>query len=340
MEKSRISLDEFRSSELRLYPNATGALSNLLREISIAAKRIDSVISRNSKINTSSSIEIQNTSGDILKPLDQYSNEQMLTILQGSLNCAGVVSEEEENILVFDNSANNKSHYVVMFDPMDGSANCNNCMTVGTIFGIYQRCTDIGSACSLKDFLQTGRNLIAAGYIIYGTSTMMVYATKRGVNGFTLDPTIGEFCLTHPDIFCSDTGRVYSVNESNILSFGKGVREYIKGLQQYNATYPGFFTARYVGSMVADLHRILFEGGIFLYPATEDNQFGKLRLMYECNPFAFIFESAGGFATDGYQNILDIVPSKIHQRTPCFIGSKEMVIKVSRMIKYENRIRY
>lgn len=169
---------------------------------------------------------------------------------------------------------------------------------------------------------------------------MIVYATKRGVNGFTLDGTIGEFCLTHPGISCPETGRTYSINESNILQCRPAVREYIKSMQQYNLANPGFFSARYVGSMVADLHRTLIEGGIFLYPATNNNRSGKLRLMYECNPFTFIFEKAGGLATDGYRNILDIKPGSIHQRTPVFIGSKDMVLQLSRLIKHEKSTRF
>jgi len=337
MKPGKMTLDEFRLSELRLYPNATGELSNLLREIGLAAKRIYSVISRNGETGILSSTNIRNTSGEIVKPLDQYANEELLTVLKHSLSCAGVASEEEENILVFDNKANNNSQYVVMFDPIDGSSNSNNCMTVGTIFGIYRRCTKTGTPCSIKDFLQPGRHLVAAGYIIYGVSTMMVYATKRGVNGFTLDPAIGEFCLSHPKICCPDVGRIYSVNESNILNFGVTVRQYIESMQQYNVAYPGFFTARYVGSMVADLHRTLLEGGIFLYPATEDHQDGKLRLMYECNPFAFIFEVAGGMAIDGCREILSIIPARVHQRTPLFIGSRDMVTQLSYFFKYENR---
>ena len=337
MKPEKMTLDEFRLSELRLYPNATGELSNLLREIGLAAKRIYSVISRNGEPGISDNANMRNTSGEIVKPLDRYAHQELLTVLKHSLSCAGIASEEEENILVFDNKGNNNSQYVVMFDPIDGSSNCNNCMTVGTIFGIYRRSTKAGTPCSVKDFLQTGRNLTAAGDIIYGVSTMMVYATKRGVNGFTLDPSIGEFCLSHPSIRCPEAGRIYSVNESNILNFGPAVGQYIKSMQQYNLAYPGFFTARYVGSMVADLHRTLLEGGIFLYPATEDHQDGKLRLMYECNPFAFIFETAGGTAIDGHREILSIAPTDIHQRTPLFIGSRDMVARLSRFIKYENR---
>ncbi len=336
MNSKKITLDEFRLSELRLYPNATGELSNLLREIGLAAKRIYSVISRNGETGIIDNTNTRNASGEIVKPLDQYANGELLTVLKHSLSCAGIASEEEENILVFDDKANNNSQYVVMFDPIDGSSNCNNCMAMGTIFGIYRRYTKTGP-CSINDFLQSGRNLVAAGYIIYGVSAMMVYATKRGVNGFTLDPLIGEFCLSHPMIRCPDVGRIYSVNESNILNFGPAVGQYIKSMQQYNIVYPGFFTARYVGSMVADLHRTLLEGGIFLYPATEDHQDGKLRLMYECNPFAFIFEVAGGMAIDGYREILSIVPARIHQRTPFFIGSRDMVTQLSCFVKYENR---
>lgn len=334
MSYKKITLDEFRLSELRLYPNATGELSNLLREIGLAAKRIHAVISQNIETGIQyDSVEF-NSSDEIVKELDVYANEQLLHVLRHSLSCAGAVSEEEKDFLIFDNEANKNSQYVVMFDPIDGSSNGNNNAGIGTIFGIYRRSTRTGSSCAVEDFLQVGRKLVAAGYIIYGVSTMLVYATKRGVNGFTLDSTIGEFCLTHPGICCPQKGKIYSVNEGNIFNFNTSVRDYIKSIQQYNVVYPGFFKARYIGSMVADLHRTLLEGGVFLYPATEDKPHGKLRLTYECNPFAFLFEMAGGLASNGTCAILDIEPKSLHQRIPFFAGSKEMVLQINRFIKY------
>lgn len=337
MRTKKVTLDEFLLSELRLYPNATGELSRLLSEISVAAKRIYAAFSPTAENETMPGATKRNMSGEVIKKPDQLANEELLRVLKQSMSCAGAASEEEESVLVFDNSVNNRSKYVVMFDPIDGSSNCDNCMTVGTIFGVYRRSSESGKACMVHDFLQKGRRLVAAGYILYGLRTMLVYATKRGVNGFTLDATIGEFCLTHPAIRCPDSGKIYSVNESNILRFSDAVREYIRGLQRYNVTFPGSFTARYVGSMVADLHRTLLEGGIFLYPSMDEAPEGKLRLLYESNPFAFIFEVAGGLASEGRGNILDIMPHSLHQRTPVFIGSAEMVRQLCRFVKYDYR---
>jgi fructose-1,6-bisphosphatase I len=334
MSTKRVTLEEFLRSELRFCPNATGELSTLLREIGLAAKRIYAAFSSPDENGATGCLD-KNASGEIIRKPDQFANDALLSVFKQSMNCAGAASEEEEGVLVFDNAVNNKSKYVVMFDPIDGSSNCDNCMIAGTIFGIYKRKSEPGKSSTVEDFLQKGRRLVAAGYILYSSTTTLVYATRRGVNGFTLNTAIGEFCLSHPSLRCPAFGKVYSVNESNALRFGHAVREYIRGLQQYNVASPGSFSARYVGSMAADLHRILLEGGIFLYPAMDEAPEGKLRLMYECNPFAFIFEVAGGMATDGVRNILDISPGGIHQRTPVFIGSREMVRQLRRFLKYD-----
>lgn len=327
----RKTLDEFRLSELPMYPNATGGLSSLLREIALSAKRIQVEINRASALNNSDHETSMNASGEAVKNLDRFANDEILHVLKNSFSCAGAVSEEEESIQVFDNCQNNKSKYVVMFDPIDGSSNIDNCMTLGTIFGIYRRISAIGKPCEIQDFLQSGKSLAAAGYVIYGSSTMLVYATSRGVNGFTLDGSIGEFTLTHPGIKCPEYGNIYSINESKILHFPDLVVQHIKGMQEWNLHNPGSFTSRYVGSMVADLHRILLQGGIFLYPQTKDFTSGKLRLMYECNPFAYIFETAGGLASCGSRSIINIKPESIHQRSPLYIGSKRMVQTLTRI---------
>jgi fructose-1,6-bisphosphatase I len=213
----------------------------------------------------------------------------------------------------------------VLFDPVDGSNNIDVNISIGTIFGVYKRISERGTPCTKEDFLQPGLNQVAAGYIIYGSSTMLVYATRRGVNGFTLDPSIGEFCLSHPDMKCPEEGKIYSVNHGNFFQYEEFVKKYITSCQLKTKENGGPYSHRYFGSMVADLHRNLIKGGIFMYPTTADNRNGKLRLQYECNPFAFIIEVAGGKATNGYDRILEIQPTELHQRTPLFIGSKKML---------------
>jgi fructose-1,6-bisphosphatase I len=212
-----------------------------------------------------------------------------------------------------------------MYDPLDGSANIDVNVSIGTIFAVFRRVTPKGSPCGLADFLQKGVNMVAAGYVIYGSSTMLVYATRRGVNGFTLDPSIGEFTLSHPDIKCPEIGKIYSVNHGNFFQYDEDVRKYINCCQKKTKNDGGPYTQRYIGSMVADVHRNLIKGGIFMYPGTTDKPKGKLRLLYECNPFAFIVEVAGGKATNGKQRILDLQPTELHQRTPLFIGSRTMM---------------
>lgn len=332
MTARKITLDEFRLAELRLLPLATGELSNLLREIGLAAKRIHAEVGHGGLRDIFGTTDSTNVSGEPVKKVDLFANDELMDVLKNSVSCAGAASEEEEDVLIFDNANNNQSKYVVMFDPIDGSGNIENCMPVGTIFGIYRRLTTVGGPCSKADFLQCGTRLVAAGYVIYGSSTILVYATKRGVNGFTLDSSIGEFCLSHKNIICPDVLKNYSVNDSKLLQYAPGVQEYIKGMQRWNLHHPGSFSSRYVGSMAADLHRILLEGGVFLYPATHDNRNGKLRLMYECNPLAFIFQMAGGMASDGYRDILSIEPECIHQRTPLYIGSSQMMQQLIRTV--------
>jgi fructose-1,6-bisphosphatase I len=246
-------------------------------------------------------------------------------VLKHGVACAGIASEELDDIVVFDDPVSNNSKYICMFDPLDGSGNIDVNVSIGTIFSIYRRVSELGKPCTEEDFLQPGNKQVAAGYIIYGSSTMLVYATRRGVNGFTLDPSIGEFSLSHPDIKCPESGKIYSVNHGNFFQYEEPVKKYIDGCQKKTKDTGGPYTQRYIGSMVADVHRNLIKGGIFMYPGTTDKPKGKLRLLYECNPFAFIVEVAGGKATNGKQRILDIEPTELHQRTPLFIGSKAMM---------------
>ncbi|HEX4850869.1 MAG TPA: class 1 fructose-bisphosphatase [Puia sp.] len=320
-----LTLDEFTIQQYRKIPNATGELSTLLRDIALAAKRINVEVNKAGLVDIIGDAGITNVQGESVKKLDVYANNQMVGVLKHGISCAGVCSEEMDDIVVFDDEVSNKSKYVVMFDPLDGSSNIDTNVSIGTIFGVYRRLSDPGKPCELNDFLQSGLKQVAAGYVVYGSSTMFVYATRRGVNGFTLDPSIGEFCLSHPDIQCPLDGKIYSVNGGYYAQYKENVKQFIHVLQHKTKQDGGPLTQRFTGSMVADLHRTLIKGGIFLYPLTTENPDGKLRLMYECNPFAFIMEVAGGKATSGRQRILEIAPRKLHDRTPIFIGSKNMI---------------
>ncbi|MBK7883216.1 MAG: class 1 fructose-bisphosphatase [Chitinophagaceae bacterium] len=319
------TLDEFTIQQMRAFPQATGQLSGLLRDIGLAAKRV------NVEVNKAGLVDILGDAGDIniqdeeVKKLDVYANSQFVGVLRHGISCAGIGSEELDDIVVFDDEVSNNSKYVCLFDPLDGSSNIDVNVSIGTIFGIYRRVSESGKPATREDFLQAGNRQVAAGYIIYGSSTMLVYATRRGVNGFTLDQSIGEFCLSNPNIQCPPLGKIYSVNHGNFFQYQEPVKKYITACQKKDKTNGGPYTQRYIGSMVSDVHRNLIKGGIFMYPGTIDKPNGKLRLQYECNPFAFIIEIAGGVATDGKQRILDIKPTALHQRTPFFIGSKSMM---------------
>jgi fructose-1,6-bisphosphatase I len=246
-------------------------------------------------------------------------------VLQRGVSCAGIASEELDDFVAFDDEVSRQSKYVCLFDPLDGSGNIDVNVSIGTIFSVYRRVSERGTPVTKEDFLQPGRQQVAAGYVVYGSSTMLVYATKRGVNGFTLDPSIGEFCLSHPNIKCPEAGRIYSVNHGNFFQYSNGVRKYINNCQNKSEDAGEPYTQRYIGSMVADVHRNLIKGGIFMYPGTIDKPKGKLRLLYECNPFAFIVEVAGGKSSDGIQSVLNVVPTELHQRSPFFVGSKTMM---------------
>lgn len=328
-----LTLDEFTLQQLRQFPTATGELSSLLRDIGLAAKRVNVEVNKAGLVDILGDAGTINVQGEDVKKLDIYANNQFMGVLQHGISCAGIGSEELDDFVVFDDDVSNQSKYVVMFDPLDGSGNIDVNVSIGTIFSVYRRVSERGKPCTQEDFLQPGNRQVAAGYVIYGSSTMFVYATRRGVNGFTLDPAIGEFCLSHPDIKCPPTGKFYSVNHGNFFQYEEGVRKYIDGCQRKTKETGGPYTQRYIGSMVADVHRNLIKGGIFMYPGTTDKPNGKLRLLYECNPFAFILEVAGGKATDGRQRILDIQPTSLHQRTPLFIGSREMMDEMEGFLK-------
>src|SRR5215212_851017 len=320
-----LTLDEFTIQQLRNFPQATGELSSLLRDIGLAAKRVNVEVNKAGLVDILGDAGTVNVQGEDVKKLDIYANNQFMGALKHGIACAGLGSEELDDIVIFDDEVSNNSKYVVQIDPLDGSGNIDVNVSIGTIFGIYRRISEKGQPCTIEDFLQPGNRQVAAGYIVYGSSTMLVYATRRGVNGFTLDPSIGEFCLSHPDIKCPDKGKIYSVNHGNFFQYNEGVRKYINQCQNKTKDTEGPYTQRYIGSMVADVHRNLIKGGIFMYPGTTDKPKGKLRLLYECNPFAFILEVAGGKATNGSIRILDIKPQELHQRTPLFIGSQLMM---------------
>jgi len=328
-----LTLDEFTIQSLRNLPHATGELSSLLRDIGLATKRVNVEVNKAGLVDILGDAGTVNVQGEEVKKLDVHANEQFVGVLKRGVSCAGIASEELDDFVPFDDEVSNGSKYVCLFDPLDGSGNIDVNVSIGTIFSIYRRISPLGTPVVEKDFLQKGRNQVAAGYVIYGSSTMLVYATRRGVNGFTLDPSIGEFCLSHPDMKCPENGKFYSVNHGNFFQLEDNVKKYINLCQHKTKELGGPYTQRYIGSMVADVHRNLVKGGIFMYPGTTDRPKGKLRLLYECNPFAFIVEVAGGKATNGKQPILDIEPEELHQRTPFFIGSTLMMAELETCVQ-------
>ncbi len=336
IEKNVLTLDEFRVSEIRNFPAATGELSLLLRDIGLAAKMINLEVNKAGLVDILGDAGSINVQGEQVKKLDVYANHQMVNVLQRGISCAGVVSEEMDDVMAFEDPMSKNSKYIAAFDPLDGSTNIDNCISIGTIFGIYTRVSPAGTPLTPQDFELTGSRMVAAGYVVYGSSTIYVFATSRSVNGFTLDPTIGEFFLSHPNIKCPEKGWIYSVNQSNLLNYSPGIQSYIHSFQEINKKKEGSCTLRHVGSMVADLHRNLIKGGIFLNPGSPGFPKGKLRLLYECNPWAFIYEVAGGkaIASKGVR-VLDVPFTGIHQRTPFFIGSKTMVDELERCLEEE-----
>ncbi|MCU0389292.1 MAG: class 1 fructose-bisphosphatase [Chitinophagaceae bacterium] len=331
-----MTLDEFTIQELRNFPKATGELSGLLRSIGLACKRINVEVNRAGLADILGAMGKENVQGEEVQKLDEFANDALIDMLNHSIYCAGVGSEENDDIVVFDDPISNNSKYVLLMDPLDGSGNIDVNVSIGTIFSIYKRVSPLGSPATKADFLQPGKMIVAAGYVIYGSSTMMVYATRRGVNGFTLDPSLGEFCLSHPDITCPPAGKVYSANYGNFGQYRKGVQDYLKICEAKTKEEGGPYTERYIGSMVADIHRNLIKGGIFMYPGTISRPKGKLRLMYECNPMAFIVMLAGGKATNGEVDIIDIVPEDLHERSPMFIGSRDMMDELAGCLKNES----
>lgn len=328
-----ITLDEFTIQETRKFPQATGDLSALLRDIGLAGKIINKQVRKAGLVDILGKHGATNVQGEEQMKLDVYANETLINILKNCTECAGIASEENDDHLPYEDTFSYNSKYVVLFDPLDGSSNIDVNASIGTIFAIYRRVSELGKPCTQQDFLQQGRNLIAAGYIIYGSSTMMVYATRLGVNGFTLEPSIGEFCLSHPNMKCPEKGKIYSINQGNWNKYDEQMKNYLNYCMESNKEEGRPYTQRYIGSMVADMHRTLIKGGIFMYPGDSSAPKGKLRLQYECNPMAFIMEVAGGTAQSGTGHVLDIQPAELHQRTPIFIGSKKMVEKAMEFVQ-------
>jgi fructose-1,6-bisphosphatase I len=316
------------------FPYAKGELSRLLRDIGIAAKIVNREVNKAGLMDILGDVGTNNIQGEEQKKLDVYANEQFISALQSGGECCAIASEENDDIVHIDNEVSKNAKYVVAIDPLDGSSNIDVNVSIGTVFSIYRRISLSGPA-TMNDFLQKGTDQVAAGYITYGSSTMLVYTTGKGVNGFTLDPSIGEFCLSHPDMMSPNEGKIYSINEGNYVHFPEGVKKYIKYCQVEDDASSRPYSSRYIGSLVSDFHRNLIKGGIYVYPSTFKSPKGKLRLLYECNPLAMIVEQAGGRATDGFTRILEIQPKSLHQRTPLFIGSLNMVNKAEEfMLKY------
>lgn len=323
VEASRIgqsigfTLDRFIKNNQDQFQYASGELSQLLRDIALASKVVNREVNKAGLIDIMGPLGSQNMTGEDQQKLDVLANIRFTRALEKGGEVCALISEESESY----EDLNNHGKYVIAIDPLDGSSNIDVNVSIGTIFSIYRRKTKVGEPIQKEDILQKGSDQVAAGYILYGSSTMLVYTTGHGVNGFTFEQSLGEYFLSHPDMEMPEDGKIYSINEGGANSFPEGVKKYIQYCK--DSTY----TARYIGSLVADFHRNLLKGGIYIYPSTAKDINGKLRLMYECNALAFIAEQAGGKATTGKTRILDIEPKDLHQRTPFYVGSRKMVEK-------------
>ena len=335
MEDSRIALpigtalDRFIKSRQTAFPFATGELSQLLRDIALSGKVVNREINRAGLINLAGAAGSENSTGEQQQNLDVLANIRFSRSLEKGGEVCAIVSEEEDEII----EVNRNAHYVVAIDPLDGSSNIDVNVSIGTLFSIYRRVSPEGGPISMDDVLQPGKDQVAAGYILYGSSTMLVFTTGRGVNGFTYDPSLGEYFLSHQNMQIPKDGSIYSINEGSYHSFSQGVKDFVEDCREKG------YTGRYIGSLVADFHRNLLKGGIYVYPSTSKSPNGKLRLMYECNTLAMLAEEAGGMATDGANRILDIVPSDIHQQVPFFVGSKHMVERARELIEDAKMVR-
>lgn len=331
MEERFITLGEFIIKKQKDFPYSSGELSRLMNSIRLASKIVAQKVNQAGLVDINGAFGSENIQGEQQQKLDVFANDVFIqTLINREIVC-GIASEENDDFITIcgaDGTNNNK--YVLLMDPLDGSSNIDVNVSVGTIFSVYHRISEIGTPVTQADFLQKGIHQVAAGYVIYGSSTMLVYTTGNGVNGFTLDPSLGTFFLSHPNMKISEEGAIYSVNEGNFNQFEKGVKDYIAFCKDDTSKKP--YSSRYIGSLVSDVHRNILKGGIYMYPGTTANPNGKLRLLYECNPFAMIIEQAGGKATDGKQRILEITPTELHQRVPIFCGSKNMVDKLEHLL--------
>lgn len=321
-----MTLTEFITIKERDFQNATGNLTALLNDIVLAAKTIHRDVNRAGLMDIIGATGDENIQGEVVQKLDIHADQLLIKYLQNGGQCCGIGSEENDTFIAFDDQHKLDPHYVVLFDPLDGSSNIDVCAPIGTIFSIYKKKSP--GKVELSDFLQKGTEIVAAGYVIYGSSTMLVFSTGRGVNGFTLDASIGEFCLSHPNIKTPEMNNTYSINQGGMYKYEQYIHDFVDWCSADDKDSKRPYSLRYIGSMVADFHRNLLKGGIFIYPAMKESPQGKLRILYECIPMAFLQEQAGGIATDGEQRILEKEVTDLHQRTPIIIGSKKLVEKL------------
>ena len=333
-----ITLQDFILINQADYSFATGEFSRLLNDIAVASKIVSRDVRQAGLVDHILGAQGgQNIQGEDQQKLDVVADIAFIKAFEQGGEVCGIASEENDDFVAFKSEQSKNGKYIVLFDPLDGSSNIDVNVSIGTIFSIYKRVSPIGTEATLEDMLQPGTAQIAAGYVLYGSSTMLVYTTGKGVNGFTLDPSIGEFCLSHPDMKMPEIGRLYAMNEGNIFECEEGLRNYIKYCQSRENQTGMPYSGRYIGSLVADFHRNLLKGGVFLYPPTTNYPNGKIRLLFEANALALIAEQAGGLAVTNHENILDIVPTSIHQRVPLYIGSKEMVQTIQNKLASQSK---
>ncbi len=332
MSQRNQTLGEFIIENQASFKYTSGELSRLINSIRLAAKVVNHEVNKAGLVDILGAAGDTNVQGEDQQKLDVYANEKFIQTMTNRNIVCGIASEEEDDFITINSQdENHQNKYVVLIDPLDGSSNIDVNVSVGTIFSVYRRVTPVGTPVGLEDFLQKGINQVAAGYIIYGTSTMLVYTTGDGVNGFTLNPAIGSYYLSHPNMQFPEDGRIYSVNEGNYIHFPQGIKDYIKYCQMEEGDRP--YTSRYIGSLVSDFHRNMIKGGIYMYPKSSKASNGKLRLLYECNPMAFLAEQANGKASDGFTRIMEIEPTELHQRVPFICGSKNMVGKAEEFMQ-------
>jgi len=332
MSQRNQTLGEFIIENQSSFKYTSGELSRLINSIRLAAKVVNHEVNKAGLVDIIGAAGDTNIQGEDQQKLDVYANDKFIQTMTNRNIVCGIASEEEDDFITINSQdENHQNKYVVLIDPLDGSSNIDVNVSVGTIFSVYRRVTPVGTPVQLEDFLQKGNQQVAAGYIIYGTSTMLVYTTGDGVNGFTLNPAIGTFYLSHPNMQFPEDGRIYSVNEGNYIHFPQGIKNYIKYCQKEEGDRP--YTSRYIGSLVSDFHRNMIKGGIYMYPKSSKASNGKLRLLYECNPMAYLAEQANGKASDGFNRIMDIEPTELHQRVPFICGSKNMVAKAEEFMQ-------